>query len=350
MSIPSRSLYAAMYLIRTCEEKIRAHYQENEMKTPMHLSVGAEAIAAGVIGALREDDTLFGTYRSHGVYLARTRETNQFFGELFGRASGVAKGKAGSMHLTSKTHRLLGTSAVVGTVIPLAVGAAFAHQYRDEDAIAVVFFGDGAIDEGVFWESMNLACVKRLPVLFICEDNDLAIHTSAAERHGYRSITDVVAQFRCTTAASTSTDVEELYRITSGAIANVRSGKGPAFLHFRYYRYYEHVGINHDFHVGYRSEDEYRKWLEVDPVALQRAQLLSRGVCEEDIRADEQRIDAQIQQSFDAARATPFASSAEACRDVYATEYDGGRPVLTPERMRVDRAPACADDRQVLRP
>src|SRR3989344_5622446 len=165
-------LYRKVYLARKAEEKIILEYPKDEMKTPMHMSMGEEAIVAGVCQALGLNSQVLSSYRSHAVYLIQTGETEKFFGELYGKATGPAQGKAGSMHLSSPEHGYLGASAVVATQIPVAVGAAFANKKLGKKIMTAVFFGDGALDEGVFWESLNMACLWKVPVIFICEDND----------------------------------------------------------------------------------------------------------------------------------------------------------------------------------
>src|SRR5262245_49748814 len=177
--------YERVYLVRRAEEAIREHYAEDEMKTPVHLSIGQEAVAVGVCEALAPEDRVFGTYRSHALYLARTGDTDGFFGELYGRTTGVARGKAGSMHMAAPDRGLIATSAVVASTIPLAVGAALALRQLRQPGRAVAFFGDGALGEGVFWESLNYACAARLPVVFVCEDNGLAIHARTERYQGY---------------------------------------------------------------------------------------------------------------------------------------------------------------------
>ena len=299
------------------EEKIREHYLENEMKTPVHLSVGGEAIVAGVCQALQPTDQVFGTYRSHGLYLAKTQETDQFFAELYGKNTGGAKGKAGSMHLTAPEYGLMGTSAVVATTIPLAVGTAFSNVYKKNGKMTAVFFGDGAIDEGVFWESLNLACLKKLPILFICENNNLAIHTDQSLRHGYDNIADIVSKFHCNVLSSDSTDAEEIYNLTKTATNLFQENKKPAFLHLKYYRYYEHVGINYDFDAGYRSEDEYKEWQKRDPISLQRKKLLSNGYLESDITDLENSIIKKIEASIKKAQEAPYPDKAELYTDVF---------------------------------
>ncbi|MFH1995683.1 MAG: thiamine pyrophosphate-dependent dehydrogenase E1 component subunit alpha [Candidatus Omnitrophota bacterium] len=314
----SLSLYRKMYLIRRAEEKICAHYGEDEIKNPVHLSIGEEAIAAGVCHALGRDDKIFGTYRAHGHYLARTGDTDKFFGELFGKVTGIVKGKAGSMHLSAPGAGLMGTSAIVGSAIPLAVGAAFAdRQMKHASRCTAAFFGDGAIDEGVFWESVNAASLMKLPVLFVCEDNGFAVHTPASARHGYRSIGDIVSKFDCEVLKSSTTDVELVYRLTKKAIAFMKRNRRPCFLHLRYYRYMEHVGVNQDFNAGYRPKKEFDRWRRKDPVLLQRKRILRKGVREERVLALEKKIDDQIKRSFQKARKALFPASCELFTGVY---------------------------------
>jgi len=311
------ALYTDLYRIRTAEEAIQAHYNEDEMKTPMHMSMGGEAIAAGVCAALDEGDDVFGTYRSHAIYIARVKETEKFFAEMYGKKTGTARGKAGSMHLASPEHGLIMTSAVVGTTIPVAVGAAFAHAKKKDGNIAAVFFGDGATDEGVFWESVNLACSMQLPVLFICEDNELAIHTPASHRHGYERVTEVVAQFSCEAESETTTDVERIYEITKDMKRRMKETGRPGFLHLPYYRYLEHVGVNKDFNQGYRSKAEFEEWYTKDPVTLQRKRLIKSGVIESEITALESEINTEVEESVARAKQAPFAEAEETYKDVY---------------------------------
>ena len=311
------ALYRKLYLIRRAEQAIREHYASDAMKTPMHMSTGEEAICAGVCQALRAQDQVIGTYRTHGIYLAKTGETDRFFAEMYGRQTGMAKGKAGSMHLTAPEAGLICTSAIVGTTIPVAVGAAFANRELGQDKMVAVFFGDGAIDEGVFWESLNTACGMRLPVIFVCEDNGFAVHIPKPLRHGYRSITDVVSKFDCDVYSSESTDPEVIYQLATKAIQAMREMRRPAFLHLRYYRYLEHVGVNEDFAQGYRDRKEFEHWRANDPVELQRRKLL-RWYSEADVKRLEEAIDRQVAESVKRAGQAPFPKPAELYQDVLA--------------------------------
>nr|WP_321397861.1 thiamine pyrophosphate-dependent dehydrogenase E1 component subunit alpha [uncultured Desulfobacter sp.] len=311
-------LYRKMYLIRKTEEAICRHYGEDEMKTPVHLSLGEEAIATGVIHALSPEDQFFGTYRSHGIYLARTEETDKFFAEMYGKATGLLKGKAGSMHLSAPEYGMMGTSAIVSAIIPVALGAGYAAQVSGKNRIVVVFFGDGATEEGVFWESINAACLMKLPILFVCEDNDLAVFTNKTARRGYDSISAILERFRCTVIADKTTDVERIYNHTLEAIEAIKSKQQPCFLNLSYYRYREHVGIFEDFHCGYRSRDEFGEWFKVDPLKIQREKLLNMDCSQETLQKLENKLDVQISRSIELARKAPFATDEELYREVYA--------------------------------
>ncbi|TRZ96034.1 thiamine pyrophosphate-dependent dehydrogenase E1 component subunit alpha [bacterium] len=310
-------LYRKLYTVRKTEECIREHYAENEMKTPMHMSMGEEAIAVGVCHALKKEDQVFGTYRSHAIYLAKTLDTDDFFAEMYGKDTALLKGKGGSMHLFASEFGFMVTSAIVASNIPVAIGAAFANKQKRNGKLVAVFFGDGALGEGNFWESLNVACLMELPVLFICEDNDLAIHTPARERQGFNSIAKIAAKFNCNVLKSDSTDAEIIYKLTRRAIKLIRDTKMPSVLYLKYYRYLEHVGVNEDFDAGYRSKSEFEKWFKNDPVSLQRAKLLRRGF-KKQVLGIEKRVEKQIENSLRLAKAAPFAEIKELYRGVFA--------------------------------
>ena len=312
------AFYKKLYLIRRTEEKIREHYMEDEMKTPVHLSLGEEAIVVGICEALRPQDQIFGTYRSHGIYLARTGETDAFFAELYGKESGLGKGKVGSMHLCAPEAGLMGTSAIVGGGIPVAVGAAYANKRKGNGKIVAVFFGDGAVDEGVFWESLNVACLMKLPIIFICEDNGYAVHTPKSVRQGYDSIVNIVKQFNCNVFESDSTDVSNIYEEACSIVDLMLNQNGPCFFYTKYYRYLEHVGVNEDYDCGYRTKDEFNKWFERDPIIQQRCRLLKLGVPEDEVIKIEQDINEQINKSVLLAQKAPFPNSDELHMEIYA--------------------------------
>lgn len=312
-------LYKKMYLMREAETEIRREYEKDEMKTPMHMSLGGEAISAGVCHALPKDSHVYGTYRSHAVYLAMTGEADEFFAEMYGKATGCAGGRAGSMHLASPKHGLIATSAVVGTTIPWALGDAFKTKYYDLNNITAVFFGDGATDEGAFWESLNAACLMELPILFVCEDNGLAIHTSTEQRRGYNSLTNIVKNFRCNVFNAEGNDVEKVYSLANTAIDSIQSKQQPSLLHLKYYRYLEHVGVNEDFKAGYRPEPGLQEKLANDPVYQLRQKLLYAGYSNI-VNEIEDKIKVQVLVSRIKAQRAPFPEKDEFMKGVFCGE------------------------------
>lgn len=301
-------LYEKLYLIRRSEEKIVELYRYDHMKTPMHMSMGAEAIAVGVCEALGKEGQVFGSYRSHAIYLAKTGDVLDFFSEMYGKSGALLKGKGGSMHLCAPKHGFMGTSAIVASAIPVAAGAAFANKKNKNKRVVVVFFGDGAIDEGVFWETINVSSLMKLPIIFICEDNGYAVHSPVSQRHGYESITGIIKNFNCSVFSSDTTDVENIYDFTKDALEKMENEKKPVFLHLKYYRYLEHVGIFEDFNAGYRAEEEFKEWKKKDPVSLQREKLRKLGCPEKEIRVKEENIVKQINSSITKAEKDAFAS------------------------------------------
>lgn len=328
-------LYKKVYRIRRAEQAIIRYYGEDDMKTPMHMSMGEEAITAGVSAALGKENQAFGYYRSHALYVAKTDETDQFFAEMYGKATGVVRGKGGSMHLASPEHGLLGVSAVVASTIAPSIGAAFANKARKTGKIVAGFFGDGAMEEGVAWESLNVACLMKLPVIFVCEDNGLAVDVTARERQGFRSIPDVVKAYRCLLLQSESTDPEVIYDLTLRAMAHIRKRGGPVFMHLKYYRILQHIGINSDFDknaptpkggfekIGYRSKEEHDRWLKKDPARIARAKLLKFGMKETEIKSIEDDIGWQVERSITLAKKASFPRKEELFDHVYAPVRKG---------------------------
>lgn len=310
-------LYRKMYLIRRSEEKICQLYSEDQMKTPMHMSMGEEAIAVGVLSALKETDQVFGTYRSHAIYLSKTDDSDDFFAELYGRSTALLKGRGGSMHLCAPKHGFMGTSAIVASSIPVAVGSAFTNKCLNNKKMVAVFFGDGAVDEGVFWESLNCACLMKIPVLFVYEDNGYAVHSPLSQRHGYNSITRIIEGFNCPVKSADTTDVEEIYNLTSECREELKNNSRPIFLQLKYYRYCEHVGIAEDFNAGYRSKAEFKKWMKRDPLLIQKNKLQKLGFSEDRINKLEDEINLRIEDSIKMAQKAAFPGKNELCKELY---------------------------------
>ncbi len=311
-ALPER-LYASLYRIRRVEEAIAAVYPTDKIKSPVHLSIGQEAVAVGVCEALRPADVVFGTYRSHALYLAKGGDLRQMIAELYGKVTGCAKGKGGSMHLVDTAHGVMGASAVVGTTIPNAVGYAYAVRLQRRDAIVASFFGDGAGDEGVFHESLNFAALKALPILFVCENNGYAIHSPQRSRQGRADLCQRARAYGMPAERIEDNDVLRLHARVGEAAQRLRAGgAGPFFFECLTYRWMEHVGPNQDFHLGYRTRDEAEPWMRADQVRRLAALV-------EPIRR--QRIEAAVEQeiaaAFAFAEASPFPDASELLTDVF---------------------------------
>jgi TPP-dependent pyruvate/acetoin dehydrogenase alpha subunit len=305
-------LYRSLYRIRRVEEEIARVYPTDKIKSPVHLSIGQEAISVGVCETLQPDDIVFCTYRSHAAYLAKGGNLNQMIAELFGKQTGCAKGKGGSMHLIDVNHRVMGASAVVGTTIPQAVGYAYAVKFQRKNLVVVSFFGDGATDEGVFYESLNFAALKRLPIIFICENNLYAIHTHLYRRQAQPDIIKHVQSYGIP-AERIEDDVFRIYERVSTAVQKLRSGEpGPFFFECMTYRWKEHVGPNEDFHLGYRTKEEAEPWIKNDQVKR------IAGMLDAEVRKQiEQEIEAEIKSAFAFAEESPFPDDSELYTDVF---------------------------------
>ena len=315
------SLYESLLLAREAEELISQEYHKDEMKTPMHLGIGSEAIGVGVLSCFQSTTKVFGTYRNHVHYLTKTNDTDLFFKELFGRAGGAAKGKAGSMHLSLPEKNFVMTSAVVSTTIPVAVGAALANDYHSKKDWAVVFFGDGAIEEGVFWESLNFAVLKKLKVLFVCEDNELAIHTFKKDRQGYKSLQQIIEGYGANYVSGNGRDVFEVVEKTKQAIQLNEQNSKPVFMHLDYFRMIQHVGPGEDFSAGYRKKPEAMEEKN-DPVFLCKKQLLAKGTTEKELSSIRENVVSRLKQSLELARKDIFSEPEELFKDVF---FEGNR-------------------------
>ncbi len=296
-----RWLYHRMLFLRKCEEKIVSDYPLREMRSPPHLYMGHEAVAVGVCAALREQDVVYPYYRSHGWYLAKGGDLNAMIAELHGRETGCSKGWGGSMHLIDLKAGVMGTSAIVAGTISHAAGAALAFQMQKKDAVSVVSFGDGAIEEGVFHETLNFAALRKLPVLFVCENNLYATNTHIRDRQSQTDVYKRADAYAIPGVCSDGNDVLQVYEETAKAYERAKKGDGPTLLEFKTYRYLEHCGINEDLDLGYRSKAELDTWRAKDPL------IKAKGfVSASEETKMTQEIGWQIEQAFIFARSSPF--------------------------------------------
>jgi len=302
-----------MYRIRRVEEEIAHIYPTDKVKSPVHLSIGQEAVSVGVCEALRHDDIVFGTYRGHALYLAKGGDLNKMVAELYGKATGCARGKGGSMHLIDIEHGIMGTSAIVGTTIPQAVGYAYALKLQGNNSIVVSFFGDGAVDEGVFHESMNFAALKGVPIIFICENNFYAIHSHYLNRQLRDNLCERVSAYGIPAEKINDNDVLKIYERVKAAAHEIRSGSlVPRFFECMTYRWKEHVGPGDDWHLGYRSKREAELWIENDQVKRLGTLLDSEG--RQNIETE---VETEIREAFEFAEQSPFPEYEELYTDVF---------------------------------
>lgn len=261
-----RRLLQAMLRIRGVEERIAVLYAEQEMRCPCHLAIGQEAVAAGTCAALEPEDALFGTYRGHGLYLAKGGDLKALIAELYGKDTGCTRGRGGSMQLAAPEVGFICASALVGATIPMAVGAALSAVRRRTRQVSAVVFGDGATEEGVFHESLNFASLKRLPVVFVCENNFYACYTHQRARQAADNIFQRAAAYAMPGLRIDGNDVLAVYDAVGHAVARARAGQGPSLIECRTYRWREHVGPNDDTALGYRSREEVERWKARCPV------------------------------------------------------------------------------------
>jgi len=312
-------LFRKMKMIRLTEEMIADKYCEGKMRCPTHLYTGQEAIAAAVCSVLRQSDFVVSTHRSHGHYLAKGGDLKKMIAEIYGKVTGCSKGKGGSMHLINKGVGFMGSTAIVGGTIPIAVGLGLSIKLHKTDQISCAFFGDGAIEEGVFYESVNFAVLKKLPVLFICENNLYSVYSHLNVRQPEdRRIYKMVQGMGCPSMYGDGNNVLQIYEKVKSATYLIRQGKGPFFFEFKTYRWKEHCGPNYDNNLGYRSEDEFIFWKKRDPICYLEKQILKKSVISKnEIEKISKSILKEIEEAFEFAEESPFPEQNDIFKNLY---------------------------------
>ena len=306
------ALFRSMLRIRRIEEAIADRYAEQEMRCPVHLCIGQEAIAAGVCAALCSNDVVFGNHRAHGHYLARGGNLNAMIAELYGRATGCCGGRGGSMHLIDLGVGFMGATPIVGGTVPLAVGSAWAATLTGEARVSVAFFGDGCFEEGVVHESLNFAALHKLPVIFVCENNEYSVYTRLTERQPNRPIYRVAEAHGVAAYFGNGNDVEEVLSVAKTAVDNARQGKGPQFIEMKTYRWREHCGPSFDDDLNYRSEPEIKDGLKDCPIAKLATRLKQRSST---FSSDFERFEVEIRKEIDCAFKFAMASAKPSVKD-----------------------------------
>jgi len=316
----SLKLVRDMLRIRMIEEAIAREYPKGEMRCPTHLSIGQEAVAVGVGAALERTDLAVSTHRAHAHYLAKGGDLKRFYAELFGKEAGCAKGRGGSMHLIDLDVGFEGSTAIVGNTMPVGIGLALGSVVRGDKHVTCIFMGDGSVEEGVFFESANFAAVRKLPVLFICENNDYSVYSPFHKRQPTgRKIHEMVRSLGLATQSHDGNDVFSVTDTVKGAVADVRTGKGPAFLEFATYRWLEHCGPYYDDNLGYRPEKDVAAWKARDPIRVAEAKLQDHpGFAKDLMERWRAEITTEIDDALAFARSTPWPDNATRGDYVYA--------------------------------
>ena len=310
-------LYRQMLRIRLIEEAIADHYAEGEMRCPVHLSIGQEAIAVGACAALETSDKVYSTHRCHAHYLAKGGDLKRMMAEICGKAAGCVGGRGGSMHLMDIPKGVMASIPIVSSSIPVAVGSALADKRMRNGKVTVAFFGDASVEEGVFHESANFASLHKLPVIFLCENNLYSVYTRIDERQPNRPLTELAKAHGMHAAHGDGNDLDECHRLSVQAVERARNDQGPTLLVLDTYRWREHCGPAFDNHIGYRAESEFKDWEQRDPIRRYRERIGAAldATMESTMSAD---IMAEIEDARAFARATPLPDPGQATRHVYA--------------------------------
>jgi pyruvate dehydrogenase E1 component alpha subunit len=318
-----RQLYSEMLRIRMIEEELVRRYSEQEMRCPVHFSIGQEAIAVGVCQTLRQEDSVLSGHRSHAHYLARGGDLKRMICELYGKAAGCSSGKGGSMHLIDRSVNFLGSTSIVAGTIPVAVGVAFANKLKKSSGTVVMFFGDAATEEGLFYESANFASLHKLSILFVCENNLYSVYSPLEVRQSSLRKNHLLAESLGIKARGglDGNDVPAVYEAVQSAMDSIRSEVGPVFLEFNTYRWLEHCGPGYDNDIGYRTDEEFQKWKRKDPLEVleKRIKVLSSG-CEDFKETERKKFQSEVSEAISCAKEAPFPAEQTLSEGVYASK------------------------------
>lgn len=311
-------MYRRMVRIRRFEEKVVEMAEKAEFPGVAHTSIGQEATIVGACIALRTDDYMAGTHRSHGHPIGKGADLKGLFSELLGKVTGVNRGKGGSMHFSDFKVGSVGETSIVGSGIPVAAGAALGAKLLGTDRVALCFFGDGASNEGAFHEGINLAAIWKLPAIFVCENNQYAVSSAACDMCAVQDIADRAKAYDIPGVVVDGQDPIAVYEAVSAAVARARAGEGPSLIEAKTYRYREHAeGLATG---GYRTEEELEEWKRRDPIPNFRRQLLTQGILSEDEVAElEAQVEAEVEEALEFARQAPYPDPEEAFQGLYST-------------------------------
>lgn len=314
-----KEMYVTMVKIRKFEETVADILMSSkEITTPCHLYIGEEAVATGVCAALKKEDYVFSTHRSHGHFIAKGGSLKALMAEIYCRKTGCSKGKGGSMHVASADIGLPGSSAIVGGIIPIATGAALAFSMQKKNAVSVAFFGDGAAHEGVFYESLNFASLKKLPVIFVCENNLYCTHLPIAECLADTNIYKKANAFGMPGIRIDGNNVIEVYTTAKKAVEDARAGKGPTLIECITYRWRGHVGPYDDLDKGLRSKEELDYWIAKCPIKMLEGYMLKHNVMSKaEIDQVHKSILREVEDAVKFARESPYPNGNDLLHNVF---------------------------------
>lgn len=305
-----------MLLIRAFDEKVDELYAEGALHGTAHFYVGQEAVAVGVMSALKEGDVITGTHRGHGHAIAFGLDLDRMAAELLGKSSGYCHGKGGSMHIADVEAGMLGANGIVGGSMGIACGAGWTFKRRDQDHVAVCFFGDGAVQEGIFNETLNMAAIWKLPVIFVCENNQYAMSLSVKKGFATERISDRAAGYGMAGVPADGMELDEVHEAAAEAVERARNGEGPTLIEAVTYRYLGHSKSDANL---YRTREEIKEWREHDPIQRFAARLEEENVLEDDEwREVEEEARERIEEAFEKAGDEPEPELESALEDVYA--------------------------------
>lgn len=314
----SLELYEQMLTIRMFEEKAIELFEHNLIRGNVHPCIGQEAVSVGVCSSLRRDDYMLNTHRGHGNCIAKGADLKSMMAELLGKATGYCKGKGGSMHIADFEGGNLGANGIVGGGIPIAVGAGISIQNRGTDQVVACFFGDGATNQGTFHESLNLAALWKLPVIFVCENNLYALSTPVREAISISRISDRAIAYGMPGISLNGNDIIEVYTKTKEAVERARAGKGPTLLDCITYRFFGHFTGDPGRGITYRSKEEMDQWLNRCPIKQFKERLFQEKIMTEEAgKAIEANAKVSIEKAVQFAKESPFPSPEEAVQDVF---------------------------------
>ncbi|MFH0772482.1 MAG: thiamine pyrophosphate-dependent dehydrogenase E1 component subunit alpha [Candidatus Omnitrophota bacterium] len=311
-------LYRVMLRIRLVELKIEELYSQDEMKTPVHLCVGQEAIAAGVCANLKKDDFCFSNHRCHGHYLAKGGDLKAMIAELYCKETGCSKGRGGSMHLVDTAAGFCGTSSIIAGSIPIATGAGLSAILQKTGKVSVVFFGDAGVEQGVFYESVSFAVLKKLPVIYVCENNLYSVCTPLKERQPDDKIYRRAEGFSIPSYEVDGNDVIEVYNVARGAVESAKNGEGPSFIECKTYRTRDHAGAGSGINLGYRTQEELDQWALKCPARNYENLLLESGLLNKDsVENIKSSIEREIKEAFEFAQKSPLPNVNDISKHLY---------------------------------